>query len=85
VANKPKGAIVLVDEAYIHFAGVPSALDLVKAGHDVIVLRTFSKIYGMAGIRCGFAIGRPELVVQLGDRSAYSAMRSPRWRRRQRV
>jgi len=74
VANKPKGAIVLVDEAYIHFAGVPSALDLVKAGHDVIVLRTFSKIYGMAGIRCGFAIGRPELVVQLGDRSGYSAM-----------
>jgi len=32
VANKPKGAIVLVDEAYIHFAGVPSALDLVRRG-----------------------------------------------------
>ena len=74
VANKPKGSIVLVDEAYIHFAGGPSAIDLVKAGQDVIVLRTFSKIYGMAGIRCGFAIGRPELTTPLGDRSGYSAM-----------
>jgi histidinol-phosphate aminotransferase len=74
VANKPKGSVVLVDEAYIHFAGVPSALDLVKSGQDVIVLRTFSKIYGMAGIRCGFAIARPELNTPVGDRSGYSAM-----------
>jgi histidinol-phosphate aminotransferase len=61
VANKPKDAIVLVDEAYIHFSEAPSALDLVKAGKDVVVLRTFSKVYGMAGIRCGFVIARPEL------------------------
>jgi len=74
VMNKPKGSMVMVDEAYIHFAGAPSALDLVKAGHDVIVLRTFSKIYGMAGIRCGFAIARPEILAQLGDRSGWSAM-----------
>lgn len=74
VANKPKGSIVLVDEAYIHFAGVPSALDLVNAGQDVIVLRTFSKIYGMAGIRCGFAMARPDLGAPVGDRSGYSAM-----------
>jgi histidinol-phosphate aminotransferase len=62
VENKPKNAIVLVDEAYIHFSDAPSAIDLVKAGKDVIVLRTFSKIYGMAGLRCGIAIGRPDLV-----------------------
>jgi len=61
VANKPKGSIVLVDEAYIHLSEAPSALDLVRAGHDVIVLRTFSKVYGMAGIRCGFIVARPEL------------------------
>jgi len=61
VANKPKDAIVLVDEAYIHFSEAPSVLDLVKAGKDVVVLRTFSKVYGMAGIRCGFVIARPEL------------------------
>jgi len=60
--NKPKGSMVLVDEAYIHFSGAPSTLDLVKAGKDIIVLRTFSKIYGMAGLRCGLAIARPDLL-----------------------
>ena len=65
VENKPKGSIVLVDEAYIHFCDAPSAIDLVKAGKDVIVLRTFSKIYGMAGLRCGFAIARPDLLERL--------------------
>ncbi len=63
--NKPKGSIVLVDEAYIHFCDAPSAIDLVKVGHDMIVLRTFSKLYGMAGLRCGFAIGRPDLVEKI--------------------
>jgi len=61
VANKPKDAIVLVDEAYTHFCEVPNVLDLVKADKDVVVLRTFSKVYGMAGIRCGLVIARPEL------------------------
>jgi histidinol-phosphate aminotransferase len=65
VANKPKDSVVLIDEAYIHLSETPSALDLVKAGKDVIVLRTFSKVYGMAGIRCGFAIGRPDLLDKL--------------------
>ena len=63
----PKGAILLVDEAYIHLAGVPSAIDLVKQDKDVIVLRTFSKLYGMAGIRMGFAIGRPDLLKKFDD------------------
>ncbi len=63
--NKPKGSIVLVDEAYIHFCDAPSAIDLVKAGQDLIVLRTFSKLYGMAGLRCGFAIARPDLVERI--------------------
>ena len=62
VENKPKNSIVLVDEAYIHFSDSPSAIDLVKAGKDVVLLRTFSKIYGMAGLRCGVAVGRPDLV-----------------------
>jgi histidinol-phosphate aminotransferase len=65
--NKPKGAIVMVDEAYLHFADMPSALDLVKADKDVIVLRTFSKAYGLAGIRCGFAVGRPDLLDRLDN------------------
>ena len=65
IANKPKGAIVLVDEAYIHLSDSPSVLDMVAADKDVIVLRTFSKVYGMAGIRCGFALGRPDLLKKL--------------------
>ena len=74
VAAKPKGSIVLVDEAYIHFSDGVSALDLVKADRDVIVLRTFSKIYGMAGIRCGMAIARPDLLAKLENFSGWSAM-----------
>jgi len=74
LANKPKDSILLVDEAYIHFADATSALDLVKADKDLIVLRTFSKIYGMAGLRCGFAIGRPDLLEKMGAFSGWSAM-----------
>lgn len=65
VANKPAGAIVMVDEAYIHLSDSESAIAHVRAAKDVIVLRTFSKIYGMAGLRCGFAIGRPDLLKKL--------------------
>lgn len=63
--NKPKGSILLVDEAYIHLSDAPDVLDFVAADKDLIVLRTFSKIYGMAGIRCGFAVARPDLLKQL--------------------
>ncbi|RRA48134.1 pyridoxal phosphate-dependent aminotransferase [Acidipila sp. EB88] len=65
LANKPAGSILLIDEAYIHFSDAASAIDLVKADKDVIVLRTFSKLYGMAGIRCGLAIGRPDLLAKI--------------------
>jgi len=66
IANKPAGSVVLLDEAYIHFSDEPPAIDLVLAGKDVVVLRTFSKIYGMAGLRAGFAIARPDLVQKMG-------------------
>ena len=65
--NKPAGSILLIDEAYIHLSDAPNSLDLVKQGKDVIVLRTFSKVYGMAGIRCGFALGRPDLLAKLQE------------------
>jgi histidinol-phosphate aminotransferase len=63
VANKPAGSIVLVDEAYIHIS--PNAVkctDLVAQDKDVLVLRTFSKLYGMAGLRAGAAIARPDIL-----------------------
>jgi histidinol-phosphate aminotransferase len=65
VGNAPKGSLVLIDEAYIHFSDAAPSLDFVRDGKDAIVLRTFSKIYGMAGIRMGFAIGRPDLLKRL--------------------
>src|ERR1700741_26150 len=74
VAAKPKGSVVLVDEAYIHFSDGTSAIDLVKADKDVIVLRTFSKIYGMAGLRCGLAIGRPDLVGKISSFSGWNSL-----------
>ena len=66
VENKPKGSIVLVDEAYIHFSEGTSVVDLVRADKDVLLLRTFSKIYGMAGLRCGAIFGRPDLLREGG-------------------
>jgi histidinol-phosphate aminotransferase len=77
VANKPKGSVVLVDEAYIHFseaALAQSTLDLVKAGKDVVVVRTFSKVYGMAGLRCGFVIARPDLMQKVMTRGGWNPM-----------
>ncbi len=62
VNNKPKGSVVIIDEAYHHFSNDESCIDLVMQDKDVIVMRTFSKIYGMAGIRAGFAIARPDLI-----------------------
>jgi histidinol-phosphate aminotransferase len=74
VENKPKGSVVMVDEAYIHFCGAPSVLDLVKEGKDVIVLRTFSKTYGMAGLRCGFAVARPDLLEKIMHHCGWNFM-----------
>lgn len=62
LAHKPQGSILLVDEAYIQIAGAPVCSDLVANDKDVIILRTFSKIYGMAGLRVGAAFGRPDLL-----------------------
>src|SRR5208282_1134656 len=72
--NKPKDSVVLVDEAYIHFCDAPSAMDLVKAGKDVIVLRTFSKIYGMAGLRCGAVFGRSDLLEKIENYGGWNSM-----------
>jgi len=65
VANLPPDAILLVDEAYHHFADTPefeSALAYVRQGKNVVITRTFSKIYGMAGLRAGYACGRADLI-----------------------
>ena len=68
--NKPKGAILLLDEAYIHIAGAPMGSDLVAKDKDIVILRTFSKIYGMAGLRAGAALGRPDLLQKISPYSS---------------
>jgi histidinol-phosphate aminotransferase len=66
VANKPAGSVVLLDEAYIHLShsAVMSSY-LAAADKDLIILRTFSKLYGMAGLRAGAAIARPDLIQKM--------------------
>ncbi|MFC0687488.1 pyridoxal phosphate-dependent aminotransferase [Novosphingobium clariflavum] len=59
--NKPKDAVLLVDEAYIHFAGTENAAKLAASRDDVLVMRTFSKLFGMAGMRLGLTLGSPAL------------------------
>src|SRR5579871_1545245 len=71
LANKARETVVVLDEAYTHIS--PSAVpctDLVAQDKDLIVLRTFSKLYGMAGLRAGAAIARPDLLDKMKDWSA---------------
>jgi histidinol-phosphate aminotransferase len=65
VDNKPAGAVVLIDEAYIHWTtDFPNntATHLVRAGKEVIITRTFSKIFGMAGARAGYLMAQPDVL-----------------------
>ncbi|AZE91191.1 pyridoxal phosphate-dependent aminotransferase [Pseudomonas orientalis] len=65
LANKPEGSVLVVDEAYIDFCDAPSCVSWTRDHDDLLVLRTFSKIYGMAGARLGLAVGHPALLEQL--------------------
>lgn len=65
IANKPAECVVLLDEAYIHFCDEPGGGDLVRTDEDVVVIRTFSKIYGMAGLRAGYAMAREDLLERM--------------------
>jgi histidinol-phosphate aminotransferase len=66
IDNAP--GIVVVDEAYMDFVepgATESMVDLARGDADVIVLRTFSKLHGLAGLRVGYAIGRPDTIARL--------------------
>lgn len=65
VTNKPKDCLAIIDEAYIHFSDAKPCLDLAVTHDDVLVLRTFSKLYGMAGARLGLAIAKPAVLERL--------------------
>ena len=68
IANTPRNTMILVDEAYFHYADSPqyeTTIQLVKDHPNLIVSRTFSKIYGMAGLRCGYCVAQKQTLEQL--------------------
>ncbi|MGA7028992.1 MAG: histidinol-phosphate transaminase [Candidatus Acidiferrales bacterium] len=70
VQSVPPATLILVDEAYFDFADDPhyfSATEFMAKYPNVIVARTFSKIYGMAGMRLGYAIGAKEPIAQISN------------------
>src|SRR6266851_3294865 len=68
IAKAPRQTIILVDEAYFHYADSPdyeTVIPLIKDHPNLIVARTFSKIYGMAGLRCGYCVAQPETIKRM--------------------
>src|SRR5438034_1029122 len=68
IAKTPRETMILVDEAYFHFADSPdyeSVIPLVSEHPNLIVSRTFSKIYGMAGLRCGYCVAQRETIERM--------------------
>jgi histidinol-phosphate aminotransferase len=64
----PNDVLVLVDEAYFEYVQAPdfdTAVPLALERDNVVVARTFSKVYGLAGLRVGYAVGRPETLGEL--------------------
>jgi histidinol-phosphate aminotransferase len=64
LARVPESVLVVLDEAYVHYAprlDRRKSEEISRRHANLLILRTFSKVYGLAGMRIGFAIGRPEL------------------------
>lgn len=69
VSAIPSNILVAIDEAYVEYIRdglVPDSLGLARSHNNVVVLRTFSKAYGLAGLRIGYAVGDPEIITALG-------------------
>ncbi len=65
----PPDVLVAIDEAYVEYIRdgmVPDSLGLARDHSNVVVLRTFSKAYGLAGLRVGYAVGDPAVITALG-------------------
>ncbi|MCV7176770.1 histidinol-phosphate transaminase [Mycolicibacterium sphagni] len=69
VAAVPSDILIVIDEAYVEYIRdgmLPDSLGLVRSNPNVVVLRTFSKAYGLAGLRIGYAVGDPDIITALG-------------------
>jgi histidinol-phosphate aminotransferase len=68
VESAPPNVLIAIDEAYVEYIRdgmLPNSLELALTHGNVVVLRTFSKAYGLAGLRVGYAIGHPDLITAL--------------------
>lgn len=65
VSESSKKCMVLVDEAYTEYASLPSLKDLAVKNQNIVVAKTFSKIYGLAGARFGYVIAHPDTIKKL--------------------
>ena len=77
IESAPNDTIILVDEAYYHYADssdYESVIPLVKDHPNLIVARTFSKIYGMAGLRCGYCVAQSYTIERLRARQAWDSI-----------
>jgi len=77
LAKLSPATIVLVDEAYHHYVeskDYESLIPLVKQYPNLIVARTFSKIYGMAGLRCGYCIAQPETIQRMRPHQTWDSV-----------
>jgi len=72
IQSVPDHITILVDEAYIEFTTQKSLGDLVDQHKNLIVTRTFSKLYGFAGARLGYAIGHPKMIGNLKKLQSWS-------------
>ena len=73
----PPETMILVDEAYFHYADssdYESVIPMVKDHANLIVARTFSKIYGMAGLRCGYCVAQPEVIQRLRPHQTWDSI-----------
>src|SRR5207248_542199 len=77
IAKAPPETVLLVDEAYFHFADSPnyeSVIPMVNDYPNLIVARTFSKIYGMAGLRCGYCVAQRETIERIRPYQAWDSV-----------
>lgn len=77
IGKTPRETMILVDEAYFHYADSPdyeSLIPLVRDHPNLIVSRTFSKVYGMAGLRCGYCIAQKETLDQMHERQMWDSV-----------
>jgi histidinol-phosphate aminotransferase len=71
VAEASKKTMVILDEAYTEYAGFPTLAGEATPNKNLVVLKTFSKVYGLAGARIGYAIAHPDMINRLGSLQAW--------------